>query len=1164
MKRSALAPIVLLAWLSLAAGSAQAAPVTVDFESGAALEERITDQYGAPSTAAGPTFMKASEVGLKGVECGPPKLVDTFKAHSGSNELELDGCENGEFWPSDTFFTLGYTSERVEFWVASNTPKGATTVTVTAFDKKQVVEQVEISIAAHSEVTYEPVELEPPGKEITSVAIQDGVNFHSNPGSSTEVSEGAGGTNLLVDDLTYYPPSSPPESSFLLGANPSAVATAQGNTVEVKIPVTWTDNPNPSSSPVQFEATTPAGVEATFSPNPSTTGTSTMTLEIAQNAEPGTTAVTVTGYVEKGKAGEKSASVEIPVGISSALEVSAAEPITLAPCTPRQLTEHVRVPSYVKEPVTIELITANQPGAHITTVSPGGELVSQGAARTSVTPTPVTGGGEATASFTVTVAPGTAPAAQQEYALIAYTAKYPEAHSYSELSIASGEVDRVTNGGGALALTNVATPALHQPGTQVELHGAGFCPGTKVAIGDSLEGEGTENQATPEAIDPSGGSLTFRVPRGAVSGPIEVVPASGSGFQGSSLNVSSFRDTFGFSWINKDYGLRLDDELGDELFGQEETNVEPLPGWLVRKPEAVLFESMTNKHIPGGICFGIAYSSLEFRESPGEMSRFSHSGGTDPWYMEAQSAPSEPLLRFVTERFSLQFTDQLIPAEVNAVLGIHGTNDDIDAIEEELAAGHPVMLGLIHWHGPSIEGHTVLAYDSRPLPGGGTAVYVSNSNVPYNTEEGSHPELHNSSQYTRSELIIKEGNWEFPEGADFENSEGKPWAGSEADLVVYRHHELPIINGERPHLPNLLTSTVMAVFGSAGDGVTQLSDGHGSLFSGSQLAPQSSWPKGVAPLPAFTSKGGPLQLVSFDPKLAKPLTATVARSAGGGAMSLQLPGLQASLQTGAHASQIDHVGLDPASDSVSYQTSAAKTPLSGTLLAAPGATARASARAAGASTLTDRLAQFSTTSASGGSDTMSFKQGRSFVLHHTGAPTSLTLRLSAFAANGQPVAVALPSIRLAAGATVQVTPTSWRALGAASVRVSTTVHGHKSVRVLRGRSLAKRFASVRKATLNTLGAHRYRLDLELALRHVPTQASLSVAASVLAHGRTLARASANQLTGSQLRTAIAHLTLPGTLAPGRYTLKLRLLETTASGALAGSAVVSKTLSVRAG
>src|SRR5207244_890621 len=151
------------------------------------------------------------------------------------------------------------------------------------------------------------------------------------------------------------------------------------------------------------------------------------------------------------------------------------------------------------------------------------------------------------------------------------------------------------------------------------------------------------------------------------------------------------------------------------------------------------------------------------------------------------------------------------------------------------------------------------------------------------------PGLHDSSEFANSQIIIKEGNWKFAQLG---------WSGSEADMVVYKHSELPIINGQRPKLPSVFTASVMLAFGSSGDQVTQVSDGSGALFSGGKLAPQSSWPKGVAPVADFSSQPAPLQLVSFDPKVARPLTATIARTAGGGAMSMNVPGLQATLQSG--------------------------------------------------------------------------------------------------------------------------------------------------------------------------------------------------------------------------------------------------------------------------
>lgn len=774
------------------------------------------------------------------------------------------------------------------------------------------------------------------------------------------------------------------------------------------------------------------------------------------------------------------------------------------------------------------------------------------------------GGAEAATTMTLTAPAGTHPAPPVAWGVSVYDGEYQEQFRTSTLSIEAGQVDAAFSTGSSVEPPTVTAPMLHNPGSQLTLHGAGFCPASRVAIGDATEGAETENDAAAESISSDGTALTFRVPRGAVSGPITVVPPRGSAFHGRSLTVRSFRNTEGFSWPNKDYGMRFDDQLGDEMFGRDEMNIEPVPGWLVRKPEAVLFETMANNHIPGGICFGMAYSSLELAEFPGEVSRFPRTGGDDPWHLDSAGEPSQALLRYVTQNFAMQFTDQLIPAEVNAVIGIHGTNDYVNTIEEELAAGHPVMIGLIHWNGLSIEAHSVLAYDSRPNPAGGTTIYVANSNVPYETGEESNAEQHNSSQFTRSQIVIKEGNWVFPEGADFKNSGGQPWSGAEADMVVYRHHELPVINGERPHLPNLFTSTVMAVFGSAGDGVTQLSDGRGSLFEGGKLAPRGSWPTGVAPLADFNGAAGPLQLVSFQPSMTGPLTATVARASGGGAMSLTLPGLQASLQANVHPGQVDHVRVDPHTDAVSYQTTAPSVVLGGTLLSAPGAAAGARAAAPSRSALSDRLVQFQLASGRGGGETLAFPQGGTLSLHHSGAPTNVSLTLSSFAPSGQPVAVRLPSVRLAGGATLEVSPKSWRALTGAPVSITVSLHGHSTHRLVRGRTVGRRFATVRSASLKALGGRRYQLSMLLGFRGTPRQASLSVGASVLLGGRLVERAAANQLTGAELQRASALLALPRPLAPGRYTLRLRLLETTRSGAVQGSVVVSRALTVRAG
>jgi hypothetical protein len=473
------------------------------------------------------------------------------------------------------------------------------------------------------------------------------------------------------------------------------------------------------------------------------------------------------------------------------------------------------------------------------------------------------------------------------------------------------------------------------------------------------------------------------------------------------------------------------------------------------------------------------------------------------------------------------------------VLGIHGPEDDLNLIKAEIAKGNPVIVGLIKWDGLSVGGHTVLAYDTHPLGDGRTVIDVYNPNVPYKTAEQSDAAKHDLREFTHSQIIYDHGNWTFPEGADFKGSNGQPWTGSEADMVVYKHDDLPIINGQQPKLPNLFVAGAMVVFGSGGDGATQVSDSAGgTLFNGSGLAARSSWPQGVAPLPPLTGSAAPLQELAVDPARAHPLTATVSRGAGGGGVDVRLPGLQAALQVGAAPGTQDHVTVDPHADTVTYAGGAHPASLSGTLISAPGA-----------GPLAERTVSFRTTTAQG-SDRLGFPRGRELSLRHTGAPATLTLTLSAFAPDGRPLAVTLPPIRLARGETLTVTPRRWSALDTATVLVTTTTRGRTRKQLVHGRSLAKAFARPTKVTLTGAGG----LDLTLALHRPPAGASISAAATIQQGGRTVA---VSVPARPQTPAATLHLTLRTRPPAGRrYTVKLRLLETTANGAVQASKLVT--------
>jgi hypothetical protein len=1140
--------VVLLA----TSASALAAPVSIDFESGASVGDQITSQYAAPGgIPEGPTFMAAASAGFTPFGCGPGHLTSAV-ARSPTHAVALNGCSGAEFDPTTTFFSMGYTTDSVTFWVAvaGTIISGAhETVVTTAFDANRgQLEQIVTALGPQSGTTWQQVTLSSSSFNIAFVAVELGTQ-NGNPSSPTGVGDTVvdPSSPLYLDDLTYDPPASPPNSSFVLGASPAATSTIEGGQAKISIPVTWVNNPNPSANPVSMAATAPTGVTASFSPNPTNTGTTTLTLDVAKNAPVGQTSVTVTGTV-----GSKTAQVVIPFGISAPFEIVNPGAVTLAPCTPKQVQLTVATGGTFTSPITIFVVTANQPGATITGISGSdgaGTVTDPSHASVTVTPQ----GAAATATLTFSVAPGTAPASARIFGVQASASGYAVQNNLTgTVAIEAGEVDKVTSAG--QLLSTMRAPWLGQASTPVTLTGAGFCPGTRVAIGDP------DDPADATSIAGDGTSLTFSAPRGATTGPIELLPPGGIGFSGPALTVRTFRNTWGFPFANGDFHTLLSQDMEDQLFGKSETNVNVF-GWLVRKPEAYEYQTITNNHVSGGLCFGFAYSSLEFFDNPGAMAGFPTSGGNDPWHLDT-SNPSDVqnLVNFLVERFSLQFTDQLIPYEVNAVLGVHGTDDDLNAIKQGLAAGGPVMIGMVHWQGVSIAGHTVLAYDTQQLADGSTAVDVVNSNEPYVTGEESNPSAHDDREFTKSQIIIKNGNWTFPEGADFQGSNGQPWSGSEADLVVYPHSALPIINGSPPKLPNVFTGAIMVAFGSSADGVTQVSgSGGGALFDHGQLAPRTAWPKDAAPVPDFTAHPGPLQLVALQPSLPGSVTATVHRQVGGGAMDLRLPGLDAALQAGVHRGQTDTVTVDPRADSIGYGTSAAHASLGGALLSSSGPAHSAAADAS----LSDRLVQFNTSIARSGADVIAFPSGGPLTIHHAGPAASLALTLSSFAANGQPVAVSLPGVRLAGGETLQVAPASWRGLGTSRIRLRRVIHGRVSIIFVKGRKLGARFAAVRHATLHALGNGRYRLDLGVRVGRAPAGAWVSIAASVRHGHHTVTTATPAQLVDSTLRTGTTSLTLPGKLVSGRYTLVVRLLEVSGTGPVKGSIIVARSLAVKA-
>jgi hypothetical protein len=110
---------------------------------------------------------------------------------------------------------------------------------------------------------------------------------------------------------------------------------------------------------------------------------------------------------------------------------------------------------------------------------------------------------------------------------------------------------------------------------------------------------------------------------------------------------------------------------------------------------------------------------------------------------------------------------------------------------------------------------------------------------------------------------------------------------------------------------------------------------------------------------------------------------------------------------------------------------------------------------------------------------------------------------------------------------------------------------------VKGRPLGRRFAAVRGAKLAGDGS---RVSLVLRLRHAPKESWVSPVVEVSKRGHVVARSRPAQLSGG----GMGHASLPLTrhLARGRYTLRVRLLETVLNGLTQSSVVVGKRLTAR--
>ena len=1127
-----------------ATGSAASAPVTIDFESltaNAAVSMRL-------NPPAGPQFKTGNELFGLNPNCGVPHVDATHPAYSGSKSLVLDGCAPGEFHYSAAYFALGYTTDDILFQVGETLHPSSCPnficweIWTTAFDaNKNVLSQQQTLLSQFD--TFKGVPLHSNAGAIAYVAVEMGSKLpQPNPDSPTGVNLAQSGSYLLLDDLAYNPPSSPPASSFVLGASPASARIALGQQVDLNIPITWFNHPDPSQSPVSLEVYPPAGITGSFNPNPTTSGTSKLTINVAKWAATGNTIVAVTGYVDKGQPSEKHATVNIPVEVVPAFIVTNVGDYTAAPCTPELLGVHIASDGLFSDLVSVGVYTPQD--AKIVATSPGTVLNANHAVATL---DPHNGADD----MTLTLRPdaGAQPTAPGKVYVLADASGYAQQSNPvndGHVQIVAGEVSKVLLSGAQY------TPAFFVPGgflrkpTRLELQGRGFCPGSKVQFGSA--------QATPISIASDGRSLTVDVPPTGIDGPLKVIPGGGGAVIDplTNLSVQNVRARWSLNFAN--YGADHDFSFGqfEQVFGYDAMHwkIDPCEGLSfglghcpvvtpIPDPIAGFIVLALKGHSKEGLCYGFSRTAGQFMGGAA-YSGFSPFNAPFPNGLDK----SQGLVNLIELNHIHQWDNNVIVAHAAAINSVFsGTPEERAAklhqqIEAELKAYANAPAG---GRSPIIAiadegaGHAMLVYDLEDLGNGKFKIDVIDPNVPFSANEKTDGADHANRQ-TMSAITVdpaadpKAQQWVYPFLQEKDGTTS--WHGVLDGKSLWVQAQGPTYD-LTPKLPGIGSLPSLLVLASDGSTLGQITDGRGRRLVGADGAtetgskripgavaiPPNDAAAGAAPI-GYLPLGGDYTISGNRPGNKAGRLTAVTR---GFAAAATTTGSGGGLGRQAAASQSVRDRL---------RVAGSKREAKFTPGAAGNETLTLSASAGGGQMHTVALAGRGT---AGASDSMRIASDGAIDIAHTGKAATRTLTLAYFGRSGLPTAARLTGLRLGSGERVILHVRDWVHLR--DVTAERRHAGKTSRSAIRLRPV--KTALLGRVKLTAQPASGHRLTVAARVTHRGRSAWTTAGVSfVVARGKHVVARKTVPLQASQLadRGGIVTWTLPKRLASGRYSI----------------------------
>jgi hypothetical protein len=978
-------------------------------------------------------------VGLT-VYCYPVIVkVTSSQAESGTHVADTS-CLSGEIQDSSIRGNLNSSAQHVSVYAGfSPTEEGApasTPVTLTAYDVLGQVVDTSTATVPAGQGTHTLLAVSSSSPNIVGFDV-----------TSSQM-------NVTVDDLTFDNPSGVP-ADFSINPKSPIVQVEQGSTASDVVAI---QRLNGSNGGVTFSTSAlPAGVHASFTPNPASGDSTTMTVSTDSSTPaegfPGFD-VTVTGTPASVAVGPGASSATVRTVVQPVFTIDSPGAIPVPPCSTLHVPIIVRAPFGFTGPVT--LTATGVPPDDQASFSPA-TLSFPGQTQSTLALTSQSDISGPVGNISVTATGGGAA----------------DSSGMFSVSRVAPSITRVTDPSGTQELQGGETPQGTSPdlGTVVVVHGKGFCPGSTVDFGNARASAVTQGPAV-DGLGPFGEETALRtyVPSLATSGDLYVVPQGGSltspGTAATPFTVDSYRDVNGFSFANSS---SFDTNVGGytfadlkQVFGAEQTDLSENLCWPfgdcsitipIPNPFALGFLELANGTLQGGQCFGFSLASQRLLHGDRSYSAFPLQLGADRasvWNLDGpdhagalgtvgSSGASSTVAHFIHLMHLEQFSSEalhywLATATANALVGSQASimTDVASALH---AGDHP----LVEFRSGS-EGHAVVAYGvdqdngSGEVDSGDRVIDVYNPNQPFTTDENATDGASHQNVLSTSEIVVhSDGHWEF------QGSFSPAYEGGRGSLIVMPYSVVPV----KPTLPTNISGTLEALFGSAS--ATQVTDSDGHTLLNSNGSVNNGRATGIPDATQFatlsgTAKPGP-DFFLFGH--AGTYTTTV-RGSGGGEYheALFARGASASLTAAATSGVKDKISVPASMDGIRFgQTSPATSTIPRTA---------ALQIVVSASDGSQRTATITTLVPTKGQAGAMFDAAHDAVeVTAGGQPTSYTLSLSSIGPHRLPQTFAAPAVRLAAGASATIAPADWSSLQSTEVAVRMTrANGRTTTRTL--------------------------------------------------------------------------------------------------------------------